>query len=394
MRDNDASISYLLFGFVLIYFVYTALTTTPLQINESDSLDYHIPIAQNIARRNFTDLKSITQGLGFYPAVGETILALFILLHIPLGFYNVLALVILYIVANKLGLKSGLNKIELRIFSFSICILPSTIRLIPNQTVDIWLLIFFLVSLNLLLKIENKTIYFIKLGGCLGFLIGTKYSGILLAVALMVAFYRKKLLSFKLFYVLIPLIILGFSWYFRNYLVTGNPFYPVPLLGFIGNPNFRSQTWTGLKVLTTGRGVSLMSQAFISEFLIWSVGPLYLLYLGLIKKIKFNNLSVRLIVLSILTLMIFLLEPSWPNIQVTQSNMRFLLPAFACLILSIFLISKSLGNSHKLAIIAVVSSVGVLPLLNYYPKLIVISLIWFILISKLYEGISGGHSPK
>jgi hypothetical protein len=74
--------------------------------------------------------------------------------------------------------------------------------------------------------------------------------------------------------------------------------------------------------------------------------------------------------------------------------MRFLLPAFACLILSIFLISKSLGNSHKLAIIAVVSSVGVLPLLNYYPKLIVISLIWFILISKLYEGISGGHSPK
>lgn len=383
-----------IFAFIVIYFLYIGLISTPKIINESDSLDYHIPIAQNITWGNFTQLQGITQGLGFYPAVGETILALFILLHIPLGFYNVLALFLLYLVASRLGIKAGLNKIESQIFSFSICFLPAIIRLIPNQTVDIWLLLFFLVALNLLIKIENKFGYFLKLGCFSGLLIGTKYSGILLALALGLVFFNKKILTRKIFVAVMPILILGFSWYFRNYIVTGNPFYPVPLFGFIGDLNFKSQTWTGVSVISTGSGILFILQAFISEFLIWGIGPLYLLYLRVIKKIKFTSLSLKLIVLATLLFGVFLFEPSWPNIQVTQSNMRFLLPATASLILTLFIIAKSLGKSDILAIIAVVSSIGVLPLLNYYPKLMVISLIGFIVINKLYENISSSHSSK
>ena len=386
---------YFLFGFVLIYFFYLALTITPLQVNESDSLNYHIPLAQNFTVGNFTNLKNISQGLGFYPGVGEIILAVFIILRIPLGFYNVLALIILFWVAKITAVKIGLDKSQSLIFALGVCLLPATIRLIQDQRVDIWLAMFFLASLNLLFKVENRAFYFFKLGCCLGLLVGAKYSGILLAAALVVIFFSRRLISFKIFYAVIPLLIFGFSWYVRNYLVIGNPFYPLHFLGFAGDVDYTTQLWTGFKVLITGKnGIMLIIQAFISEFLIWSIVPLYLLYLCVVRKNRFNSLFVKLILLATFSFAVFLFEPSWLSIQATQSNMRYLLPGVIVFILSVFLIFKSLGNSDKLAIIAVLSSLGVLPLLNYFPKLTIVSLIGLIGLYKIYENISSYHSSK
>ena len=72
-------IAFSLFIFILLYFSFQALTTTPIDTNDVDSLRYHIPIAESIADGQLLSPPILKRGLGYYPAVGESILALFII---------------------------------------------------------------------------------------------------------------------------------------------------------------------------------------------------------------------------------------------------------------------------------------------------------------------------
>ena len=62
--------------------------------SEGDSLNYHIPIAKNILSGNIIFQKNIIEIEQWYPGATEVILGLFILLHIPLNLFNVLAIAI------------------------------------------------------------------------------------------------------------------------------------------------------------------------------------------------------------------------------------------------------------------------------------------------------------
>lgn len=374
-----------IFIFIIIYFSYNAFVTTPTLINESDSIAYHIPIAESILKGKIFNPPNLVHGLGFYPAVGETILSFLMLFNIPLGLFNVLAIVILYFVLIKLANEYGIGKYASRVLSVSIIALNSIVRLIPNQTIDICLLIFFSLSLLFIKKLENNKLKnYLPLGISLGLLVGVKYSGLIYLLVLLLVYLKVifKNISLKNFIRLsIPILIIGGFWYFRNYLLTGNPFYPINILGFMGNSNF--QLIETYKPLLTIGGIWIFIEALISEYLVWVLIPIFLV----VFKPKINK---NLILLAFLNFLPFLIFPSDFSRQIITSNMRFLYVVIVPLILLVFTSIKNTIYERSFYFLILLSLISVLPQFNYYPKLI---LIWLIIVI-LYENIHLHYNSK
>ncbi|MDO8340968.1 MAG: hypothetical protein Q7T59_03265, partial [Candidatus Woesebacteria bacterium] len=299
----------------------------------------------------------------------------FILLGIPLGFFNIVAVIILFFVLKSLATEYGINKYVSDIFSISVIILNSIIRLVPNQTIDIWLLIFFSLSLLFIKKFENgKLKSLLPLGLSLGLLIGVKYSGLVYVLILILVYLKvifKKINIKNLIYLFLPILTIGGFWYFRNYLITQNLFYPINILGFTGSSDF--QLVETYKPLLTLNGLYLFVEALISEYLIWVLIPIFLFIL----KPKINK---GLIVISVLNFIPFLFFPSDFSRQIITSNMRFLYVSIMPLILLCFISVKNTKFEKLLYILSLLSSISILSQFNYYPKLILFWLTIFILI--------------
>ncbi len=375
-----------LFSFVLIYFAYLAITTTPIQLGEVDSLTYHIPMAEAFSNGNFKSLFQIPQGLGFYPGVGEIILSFFNTPRVPLGFYNILSIVFLFFGIKELGRAYKLNKKTSIIFAASICLMPSVIRLIPDQRIDIWLATFFVYSILLLKKPRKSFPYFLKLGIIIGMLIGVKYSGILIVLALFLVFFKdiSTYLNIKrLLVLIIPILFIGGYWYVRNYLLFNNPFYPVGLFSLSPHPDYTNNVWNSLiDVILTKQGPFLFLQAYLSEFLLWSLAPIIVVYYLYISKRE--NISKDFKNLANLSFFLFLSvlpQPVGPYYQSTVAFMRFFFPLMIIFTLLVFMIAKQIKITPRISFLALLSSMAVLPQLDYYPKLIIV---WLMLAGALY----------
>lgn len=375
-----------LFSFVLIYFAYIAITTTPIQLGEVDSLTYHIPMAEAFSNGNFKSLFQIPQGLGFYPGVGEIILSFFNTLKVPLSFYNLLSIVLLFLGVKELGRIYKLNKKTSIIFATSICLIPSVIRLIPTQTIDIWLATFFVYSILLLKKPRKSFSYFLKLGVVIGMLIGVKYSGILIVLALFLVFFKdiSAYLNIKrLLGLIAPILFIGGFWYVRNYLLFNNPFYPVGFFSLSSHPDFTNIVWKSLiEEVLTRQGPFLYLQAYLSEFLLWSLAPIFIVYyLYISKREKISKDFKNLANLSFFLFLSVLPQPAGPYYQSAVSFMRFFFPLMIILILLVFMIAKQIKKMPRVIFLALLSSMAVFPQLDYYPKLIIA---WLLLAGALY----------
>jgi hypothetical protein len=365
-----------LFSFVLLYFAHLATTTAPVQLGEIDSLTYHIPMAEAFAKGNLKDLFHIPQGLGYYPGVGEIVLGFLIKLGIPLGFFNLLSIVLLFLGLRKLGQVFRLGKEYSTIFAASVCLLPSVIRLVPTQKIDIWMATFFVCSILLLKNPKKSLSYFLKLGVVLGMLIGVKFSGILIVLVLFLVFFKDILvfLNLKRFLGLtLPIFVIGGYWYARNYILFNNPFFPVGLFSFSPHPGFTNIVWNSLaEHILTKRGLALILQAYLSEFLIWSFAPLVVIYYFVSTKV--NSISKDFKSMASLSFFLFLTlfpQPAGLHYQSAVSFMRFLFPFMITLILLIFMIAKQANKTLQISFIALLSSVAVLPQFDYRPKLII-----------------------
>ncbi len=355
-----SKITLLLVSFVGIYFFYKGVTTVPW---EGDSLAYHIPIAQNILQGKFTNL---ADPLFYYPAASESILAIFMALHLPLNLFNLLAWCLLFYLLFRLAKTFNLNTGLSVIFASTICLLPSIIRLISTQTADIWLAVFWIWTVIIL---ERKKINYWLLGIALGVLIGTKYSGPLFVVP-MIAIYYKKLITPKVIIAPLPVIFLGLSWYLRNWLFMGHPLYPT------GAEGFKLLNWQLWKTpLYTHSGTLLLISALISEYLIWCFAPFASL------KTQFSKLKF----LGWANLLICLFLPTWPENIV--SDLRYTYVAFVPLMLLTFLYFQKKDWGEKISLVALVTMFSVLPQLDYYPKL-------FIALSVALLLMTGEKYPK
>lgn len=366
-KEVIVRLSKYIFVFLVLYFSYHALIYSPEQVKELDSLGQHIPLAQSIKNGKLFNPPMLNRGLGYYLPIGEIILSFFIMTGIPLGFYNVSALIILYYVCTKIGKLFKLNDNTSYLFALSIISINSLARLIPTQKNDIWQIIFFLWSFYLINKSKTSDKYYVLLGIALGLLIGVKYSGILFALFLILIYFnniKDKINLRSLFLLSIPILFFGGIWYLRNYFITGNPFFPVSFLGFAGHPEF--QVPGGINTLLNRNTFLITLEAYVSEFLILSIVPFIIIKFAKEKLKEINKLNI----LGIFSASTYLLLPSeFTRVNIT-SNMRFLIPAMIIFVLAFYINISRKKLFSTLFIIALLNSIAIFSQLHYYPKLI------------------------
>lgn len=369
-----SKIALFIFLVLVVQFIYFGVTTSIQGVFEGDSVIFHIPIARELAKFNFIPA-SLTMGLGFLPATAETILTLFVLLHIPINLFNVLALVCLFIAAKKVGESFGLSKEVSIVYAFAASTLQSVLRWPLTQVSDIWLAVFFLAALYFLKTPKTVNKYFISLGFFMGMLIGAKQSGIIFAALLLlfygVSVFRKaKFLSYISF--LIPVFVFGFSWYIRNWVITGNPLYPVGIFTLVGHPEYSNLTagnWSIFSNIVQNPSYLIkVFNALISEFFVWATALVLPFYL-LIKRKKIKDLTK----LSIISLAIFLAFVFAFPAESIVSNMRHIYPLMHLVILQTFLFFEN--RRENITVFAVLA--GIFPLMNfdYRPKILILAFI-------------------
>lgn len=372
-----AKIFLAVFLFISLIYLFVGFTTVP---TEGDSLAYHIPIAKSVLTGGVFHPSNKGFGLEYYPGSAEAILSLFLLLHLPMDLFNVLGVVILFFLLKQLGRVVGMSKELSYIYSVVVCTMPSIIRLYPNQTVDIWVAVFFTAIIVLLEKPKDSVMYFLLLGIAMGFLIGSKYSGPMYLIVLLVFYFpkiKKFIFNINALAVLPGILLIGCSWYLRNLVITGDPVYPGHFLFFKGKENFRIQNKSPLRTVLSSGGAVAMGGALVSEFLVWAFA-LFTPILGLFQRAKFTKKMWQLTAIGILNFIIYLFLPSGRENII--SDLRYTYPAFIPLIVVVFLYAKSIEKETELILISLLSLIAVISQLDYHPKLYII----FILVISLY----------
>lgn len=371
--DAFSKLSFCIFAVLVIEFIYYGISTSFQGIFESDSVIFHIPIAEQLSKFTFMPA-NLTLGLGYLPATAGAILAAFILLHIPINLYNVFALILLFIFAKKVGESFGLSKHLSIVFAAALSTLNTVLRWPLTQIDDLWVGVFFLISLYLLKKPKKGVKYFLLLGVSIGMLIGMKFSGLVFASVILILFAKKAFTNInpaKILVFSLPVIILGFSWYIRNLILTGNPLYPVGFFFLKGDPTYdsvNSGNWSIFaSILKNPSYIINMISALVSEFFIWIfslVLPVYALIKN--KSAELKKLSVAAIIF--ITVWIFLFPA-----ESLVSNMRHVYPLIFITILEAFLIFKN--REEWIGVLTIFGMMGALANLNYHPKLLILAII-------------------
>jgi|GEM_PF-1431117 len=377
-----AHISIILFCYIICYFIYNAFISYP---TEGDSLLYHIPLAKFILSGHIFDFSHFHYGINYYfyyfPASSEAILAMLMFLHIPLNLFNVIATIALFFVCKRLAELYKCNTEVAIIFAVCICTLNGIIRWMPTQVIDIWLAVFFILSLNLLLNPKKTVSYYALLGFSLGMLIGSKITGITFAVLLLI-FYGKSVIRnltiFRFLIFLCTFILFGGFWYIRNIVYFYNPLYPEAFWKFPGlDMRLQGSGWKTISVLLKfPHGTFNLLNAFFSEYRLWAFSILFCL--GFIiyevlkkRKIMFDNFH-KLLYISALNFVVLLFYfPSGTHPNETVSFLRYSYPTFILSILFIFLICKNRKKLDFLILVAIANMI-LIPPLPYYPKLVLL----------------------
>lgn len=376
MKINNilSKIALSIFVVLMVYFFYYGIASSVQGVFEGDSIIFHIPIAQQLAKFTFIPA-NLTLGLGYLPATAEAILSLFLLLHIPINLFNVLALVCLFIAAKKVAGSFGISKDLSIIYGVAATTLQSVLRWPLTQVSDIWLAVFFLAVLYLLKTPGTTKKYFAKLGFFTGMLIGAKQSGLIFSALLLLffgikVFKKAKILDIVLF--IVPVLIFGLSWYIRNFVLTGNPLYPVGIFSMAGNPeysNLSAGNWSIFaNIIKNPTYIYKVLNAFLSEFFIWTATLILPVYTLIKKKTNPDLLKLSITAITIFLIFVF----TFPAESVV-SNMRHIYPLMDILILQAFLIFDK--KQFEIAIFSLLA--GIFPIMNldYHPKILILAFI-------------------
>jgi hypothetical protein len=368
-----AKISLLIFLYSLVYAFYVGLLHPIPALG--DSWDYHIPISQSILNGTFINLSHFTTKTYFAqlnPGSSEAINSLLILLHIPLTLSNILAIVVLFFCCFFLALKFKLQYYYALLFAVAICSLTAISRWFNSVSIDVWMAVWFTLSIILLETPKRSYKYYLLLGIIFGMLVGSKYSSWPFLFILLIIYGKSlvKTLSFTRFAIfLIPFLILGIFWYVRNYLAVGNPVWPICLLWFPCTHAYETvpQMWN-----TTLLYPVVMLNAFFGEYKLWGFS-VFVFIIPLVKKLRAKkSLPKEITKLSFMgaTNFIFLIvAPTAHQPWIMVSSFRYSYPMFIPLILSVFLLATYYKKETWLGYFTIANMLPVLTM-NYYPKLI------------------------
>lgn len=348
-----------------VYFFLLGVTTKP---SEGDSLAYHLPLARIIADGKIADRNRYIFPGAFFPGMGEAMTAVLMKAGIPLNLFNFFGWVMLFGTVRQLGKQMGWKRGWPEMAAVAVCMWPSVLRLLPTQTVDIWVGVWWGWVWLIFMKWRvDSGEWIVKLGLAAGLLMGTKISGVLYMLPLLAIYGRKwKMKNLVIAGVIVMLV--GGSWYVRNWVWTGNPIYPANILGLPGMEGFRTDDWAVWKTLLVYKGGGkIFAEALTSEYLLWGWG------LGMI--LIFRN---KLMWLAWLNFGVYLLLPSWP--ENTLSDLRYAYPVFIPVVIAAVEWFREKRKEETLAITMILMMAAVLPQLDYRPKMflgvIVMWLIW------------------
>lgn len=366
---TQAGIGLLIVIFYFTYYLYTGILNPIPALG--DSWDYHIPIMHTLLDGRFLAPQDYRLPQWYYPASAEAINALFLVFGIPLTLSNLLASVCLLVVLWLLARSFGLPPDSTLLFAVGVTGLNVFVRWFNAVSIDVWVAVFYLLTLYYLnYKYHSLSIY-IKTGITVGMVLGSKYSAGLYLIPLFFIFGRRFFSGFnfwRLLAFLIPVLILGGFWYERNYLATGNPVYPLPVLNLPGQ-----EIYGGTRIWSIAIKYPIdMFNAFFAEYKLWIFTlPLACLYFLINKYRGIIPLSqaAGLFLLGLINFGIYLLHPTSAQPWIMVSSLRYSYPVFIPLILAAFLLFKRWGRLHFLGYITlacIVQTTG----LAYYPKLV------------------------
>lgn len=391
---------WIVFLYVLLSSIFTAVHYLP---TEADSLYYHIPLAESFLQGNFVAAQYGEKIHMYFPAATEALLAVQLALGVPIGFFNVFGLLALLGSCYLAGRAYDLEKDASLTFAATVSTLYGVVRWVHAQTVDIWLAAYYVALLALLKKPQKSWGYFLNVGILLGFLIGSKYSGPLFAVGLCLVMgqsfwqlLKPSMLSTEnilnhnytaaavsLMWLKVSVagaftLLIGGFWYLRNWLVMGNPVYPLNtpfFLGVEGNEIIAVTVWKAF-LLYPGQ----MIDGMISEFMIW---PVVLLGMLVYRTPTWRPLC-PLLFLALCNFIVFLFLPSGDSMQLHVSQYRFAYVVIIPVILAFFIAAKKIHTFAEVLPIAVFSNVLVITTFAYRPKiLIIVTLLYLVVKNKL-----------
>lgn len=362
-------VAFVIFLVWFLYSFYFGIITPP---SEGDSLIIHIPAAKKVLEGTiFTP--DIQKDL-FYPSAIELILAVFILFKIPLGLFNVIGVCLLFIASYLLGKMLLKDKQYAIIFSVSVSLLHGVIRWTLTQKVDIYMLAFFVLVIYFLMKKKRGVKDFFLMGLCGGFFVGAKFNGPLYYGIAVLPFFTilKEFINFKkMLAFFLPMSLIGLSWFIRNIVITGDPFYfpdysNLSKSFLLSNYNFYAFIFQPVTVFN----------AYMSEYMIWSFGlvfiPLYLV-IGWARKTKIDRLVLKLYAIAFIIFITSLIFPYRELLHQIIGTMRYTLPMIFLIILCIFLIFKK-HKLEKLISLWVISTIIISQIPDYHPKLLLIAI--------------------
>lgn len=370
-----AKVGIIIFLYLIIYYGFYAITTLP---TEGDSIAYHLPTAKMIFHGAVLN-PYLYRDAGiqqFFPAIGETILSVFMFFRVPLNLFNITGIMALFITLIFLGIKFGLEKSYAIIFSLSFSTIHTVMRWVLSQTIDIWLVVFFSLTLLLLEKMEKKSFHFLKLGLAAGLLIGTKYTGPIFLLVLFIFYARNtyKYINISRFVAfLIPFLTFGLFWYIRNYVITGDPYFPQSIPLFKGAEFHMLDTPIWKIIFFYPNGIIRELTALWSEYTVWSLSLPFSVLFFIFGYKKINNprykILTKLITIGILNFLACFFLPDGPKYSLNVSVIRYTYSAFVPLILSMFILAKELKMEEFLSVIAI-SNMIMLPEISFHPKLL------------------------
>ncbi len=353
-----------------------------------ESVSVHIAMAKMILNGSILHPPNLIENF-LFPASNHLLLALILLTRIPVNLFNVIGIAALFAVALYTGKIFNFTRIYAVFFAIALCSIYGILRYALAQQIDIWLLVWFLLTLILLYKPKPTMLYYVFLGFSSGMLFGSRYFTCVNLLILLILYYRNffKYLTIKRFLIFACLVcILGVSWYIRNYIATGNPFYPQGFLMFKGACQNECYMNTVLKTVITHP--AFIISAFISEYMIWSFAfvllPIFSIITFITKQHKKFTTVNKLILLGMINILIYLFFPSSDVYHGVVSSVRYSFPIYGTFMLALFVLAKQLHYEKLLEIITFANiSFLILPY-PYHPKLlylyvpIVTSVIYFL----------------
>lgn len=241
LKNNLKSINspYIIFLFLLLSLVsfWLFLSAILLPPRGIDDLTYHLPaVFEYIYHQKIFLLPVEYRGHVAFPMNAELLFlwpTVFFKNLIPIGlvqfFYGIYGISVIYVLSRQLSLKRETSIFIGLIFFFS----PVVLTQAGVAYIDLIVSVLFLVSLYFSIRFYSTQIstYLFLAGISIGLILGMKYTMILTAIILQTVIFpkliRKNSREILIYFLLIS--IFSCYWYLRNYLVLGNPVFPMEI---------------------------------------------------------------------------------------------------------------------------------------------------------------------